>query len=182
MTVPIDRANPSRPDGVRGIAPKVCKVCRVKPVAKMVDQLIADGETDDSVASLIQKMRLTRKDQINPGIVAWHRLGGAWCEAGKKTPNATPGAQPKDLATLVRDKVEKAVASGRLQPTLQHGLIAQSMLDKRAERMADRQLALTVAGLLAGRGAPPQVIIEGLVREVEPLLLEAPDVDDLSLD
>jgi hypothetical protein len=56
------------------------------------------------------------------------------------------------------------------------------MLDKRAERMADRQLALTVAGLLAGRGAPPQVIIEGLVREVEPLLLEAPDVDDLSLD
>lgn len=181
MTVPIDRSQP-RPPGVPGHVPKVCKVCRVKPVAKMVDQLIADGETDDSVASLVLKMRLTRKDQMSPGIVAWHRLGGVWCEAGKKAINSTPGPQSRDLATLVRDKVEKGVASGRLKPTLQHGLIAQSMLDKRAERMADRQLALTVAGILAGKGAPPQVIIEGLAREVEPLLLAAPDVDDLDLD
>lgn len=181
MTVPIDRSQP-RPPGTRGHIPKVCKVCRVLPVAKMVDQLIADGEVDDSIAALVLKMRLTRKDQMSPGIVAWHRLGGPWCEAGKKNPNATPGTQaPKDLAALVRDKVERAVASGKLKPTIQHGLIAQQLIDKRAERMADRQLALTVAGLLAGRAAPPQVIIEGLARESEPFLIEAPDVDDLGI-
>jgi hypothetical protein len=65
---------------------------------------------------------------------------------------------PKDLATMVRDKTLKAVTEGRLKPTLQHGLMAQSMLDKRAERAADRQLAIRLAAMLAGQAPPPGII------------------------
>jgi hypothetical protein len=65
-----------------------------------------------------------------------------------------------DLAELVRDKTLADVKSGRLKPTLQHGLLAQSMIDKREERAADRQLAIKLAAMLGGMAPPPGVILD----------------------
>lgn len=70
-----------------------------------------------------------------------------------------------DLATVVRDKTLAKVRKGQLSPTLQHGLMAQAMLDKRAERAADRQLAIRLAAMLGG-GTPPARIISGATRPV----------------
>lgn len=64
-----------------------------------------------------------------------------------------------DLAELVRDKTLADVKSGKLKPTLQHGLLAQSMIDKREERAADRQLAIKLAAMLGGSAPPPGVIL-----------------------
>jgi hypothetical protein len=65
-----------------------------------------------------------------------------------------------DLAELVRDKTLADVKSGKLKPTLQHGLMAQQMIDKREERAADRQLAIRLARMLGGRVPPEAVIID----------------------
>jgi len=65
-----------------------------------------------------------------------------------------------DLAELVRDKTLADVKAGKLKPTLQHGLMAQQMLDKREERAADRQLAIRLARMLGGRLPPDGVIID----------------------
>lgn len=87
-------------------------------------------------------------------------------------PNVRSGGD-KDLATVVRDKTLTAVREGRLKPTLQHGLMAQSMLDKRAERAADRQLAIKLAAMLAGGLPPPSVI-----KVVGPQEADADEADE----
>jgi hypothetical protein len=78
-----------------------------------------------------------------------------------------------DLATLVRDKTLKEVESGKLKPSLQHGLMAQQMIDKRNERAADRQLAIRIAAMLGGMAVPVSHIID-----VSPPELEAGEDDD----
>lgn len=191
MTVPIDRANPvERPPGTRGNVPTRCKVCKRPDLARLVALAISDGDSDVEIADSLLRMRLARKGDLTPGVIAWHRQGGVWCEQAKaENKGGAEGARSKgDLATLVRDKTVTMMERGKLTPTLQHGLMAQALIDKRAERMADRQLALTVAGILAGTVAPTSVIVfDGTARDVtgETLLLledgetESPDVDDL---
>jgi hypothetical protein len=80
-----------------------------------------------------------------------------------------------DLAELVRDKTLAEVRSGRLKPTLQHGLMAQSMLDKREARAADRQLAIRIAAMLGGL-VPPAGVILNVTPEQR--LLEVKGRDD----
>ena len=80
-----------------------------------------------------------------------------------------------DLAELVRDKTLAEVKSGKLKPTLQHGLMAQSMLDKREARAADRQLAIRIAAMLGGGLPGPGVILNVTPQE---RLLEAQRDDD----
>ncbi len=55
-----------------------------------------------------------------------------------------------DLAGLVRDYVHSAVEQGLMTPTLAEGLRAQEMIDRRQEKGADREIALTLAGILGG--------------------------------
>jgi len=55
-----------------------------------------------------------------------------------------------DLAGLVRDYVHSAVEEGLMTPTLAEGLRAQEMIDRRQEKGADREIALTLAGILGG--------------------------------
>jgi hypothetical protein len=78
-----------------------------------------------------------------------------------------------DFATLVQKRASALLAAGELRVTASHGLQAQALLDRRAEKAADRDLALNLARLLSGAIImPPSQIIEGRAVEV-PLL--APD-------
>lgn len=75
-----------------------------------------------------------------------------------------------DLAELVRDDVRRRVEDGELRPTVQQGLAAQAMLDRREERAQDRELALGLARLLSGSStAAPARVIDGDARAVERL-------------
>jgi hypothetical protein len=78
-----------------------------------------------------------------------------------------------DLASLVRDQVMSMVGSGELMPTLAEGLRAQEMIDRRVEKSADRDLSITLAGILGG--GP---IIEMIEMHAE----EITDGKDASLD
>jgi hypothetical protein len=58
--------------------------------------------------------------------------------------------------------------AGQLRVTAQHGLTAQALLDRRAEKAADRDLALNMARLLSGAvSMAPLSVIE--TRNVTPL-------------
>lgn len=75
-----------------------------------------------------------------------------------------------DFALAIRNEANRLLADGTLKVTAQHGLQAQALLDRRAERAADRNLLLQMAGLLSGTidpsGPPPDLIV-GEWREVE---------------
>jgi len=66
-----------------------------------------------------------------------------------------------DLAKLVSNYVYKMVENGDVIPTLSEGLRAQEMMDRRKEKNADRELAISMAGILGGG-----FIVEGTAMEV----------------
>jgi hypothetical protein len=86
-----------------------------------------------------------------------------------------PGIENTDFALLIRSEANRLLAAGKLNVTAAHGLKAQELLDRRAEKRMDRALMVELAGLLSGArtltGPPSDLIIEGEWKEVEPLAL-----------
>jgi len=85
----------------------------------------------------------------------------------------TPAGTSDDVAVLVQKRVVEKLQAGEARVTVQHGLQAQQLIDKRAERAKDRELAVTLARLLHSGAPPPEAIrarhvdaIEGEVVEV----------------
>ncbi len=76
-------------------------------------------------------------------------------------------AKTGDLAQLVRDNVFARVEEGELEPSLAEGLRAQEMLDRRADKQGDRDMMLTLAGLLSGATPPVALLNDGLTIEGE---------------
>jgi hypothetical protein len=67
--------------------------------------------------------------------------------------------QPKqDVATLVQAEVVKKLNDGTARVTVQHGLQAQQLIDRRLERQKDRELAVTLARLLHSPSPPPRLV------------------------
>lgn len=76
----------------------------------------------------------------------------------------------EDFAAAVRAEAQKLLAEGKLSVRTEHGLSAQALIDRRAEKQADRRLMLEMASLLAGTRSlqgPPEDLIEGEWREVD---------------
>jgi hypothetical protein len=77
-----------------------------------------------------------------------------------------------DFATMVQKRATELLQSGDLRVTAQHGLTAQALIDRRAEKAADRDLALNMARLLSGSMTmAPITVIDS--RAVEVLELDA---------
>ena len=146
-------------------APKPrCRICRNTAALPVVDAWLAKGHTAPFVHEKLVEFGI---ENITLAIVQSHARHyiAPVDEAAKK---------PEDLALLVRNRVVEAVKEGRLEPTVAHGLQAQALLDRRAEKTSDRQIALEMARLLSGASVigllePPDdlVIIEGIAEEVE---------------
>jgi hypothetical protein len=71
----------------------------------------------------------------------------------------------EDVATLVQAQVIEKLKDGSARVTVQHGLQAQQLLDRRAERAKDRELAITLARLLHSPLPPTDLIMERTVIE-----------------
>jgi hypothetical protein len=84
-------------------------------------------------------------------------------------------ADADDLAAVVVRKTRTLLAAGKMTPTLRDGLTAQQLLDRRAEKAADRRFMLNLAMAMAGGGVetpqkllpPGEDAIEGGFSEVE---------------
>ena len=93
-----------------------------------------------------------------------HRMGK---DLRVPKPSEAPDVIPEDadaalddLAATVVSKSLRALAAGKLAPTLKDGLQAQTILDRRAEKAADRRFMLNLAQAMAGGGyAPPQKLL-----------------------
>jgi hypothetical protein len=77
-------------------------------------------------------------------------------------------ADSDDLAAVVVRKTLRQMAAGKLAPTLRDGLTAQQLLDRRAEKAADRGFMLNLAMALAGGGRE-------MPRTLLPATIEDPD-------
>jgi hypothetical protein len=80
------------------------------------------------------------------------------------------GMNPTDFAEAVRAEAARLLADGDLKIRAEHGLSAQALIDRRAEKQADRQMMVEMARLLSGSGPmiePPDDIIAGEWREVD---------------
>lgn len=80
------------------------------------------------------------------------------------TAEAIAATTDDDVAVLVQRQVVQKLKDGEARVTVQHGLQAQQLLDRRAERAKDRELAITLARLLHTGSPPPEAIT---VRQIE---------------
>ena len=71
-----------------------------------------------------------------------------------------------DVAVLVQRDIVQKLKDGEARVTVQHGLQAQMLIDRRSERAKDRELSVTLARLLH-TAAPPSELVE-----TRPLLIE----------
>lgn len=103
------------------------------------------------------RRHLTRCLNNNPGTAALVERG-----AGHPVSN-------DDFAAAVRAEAQRLLGEGKLSVRTEHGLSAQALIDRRAEKQADRALMIEMAGLLAGvrrMDGPPEDLIEGEWEEV----------------
>jgi hypothetical protein len=67
-----------------------------------------------------------------------------------------------DFAVAVQRRAQELLQAGEMRVTASHGLQAQALLDRRAEKQADRYFQFNLARLLSGAiSLPPLEIIEG---------------------
>jgi hypothetical protein len=156
-----------------------CVLCR-HPLVEQINRQIKEGGDHGGIARAMRWMAQAELDVPHRNTFSTHKrehLSTAFererldakrrLEAQQKTLKAKAG----DLAALVRDNVYARVEEGELEPTLGEGLRAQEMLDRRAQAGADRDLMVTLAGLLSGATSPVALLgdgntIEGEFREV----------------
>ena len=91
-------------------------------------------------------------------------------------PSEAPDSIPEDaeadlddLAAVVVKKTQRLLAAGKVSPTLRDGLQAQQLLDRRAEKAADRRFMLNLAVAMAGGAisAPQKYLPEPVEDAIE---------------
>ena len=130
-----------------------CHVCR-SPLVETVNKKMRDGVPDQKISEWLGEnaqyiSRITLGKHKREHLTEPHeRLRQQAVKVMQKQQKTIKGSG--DLAGLVRDYVHSAVEEGLMTPTLAEGLRAQEMIDRRQEKGADREIALTLAGILGG--------------------------------
>lgn len=142
----------------------LCQTCADVTRKSVTDAMLAKGLSGAFIAhELTVKMGM----KTTPDMVNNHKRHYV-------VPIADADAiKAKDLAILVRDRTYDAIVAGRLEPNVRDGITAQGLLDRREEKVDDRNTALALARLLSGRGDPSSqlapdnvVVIDGSYEEV----------------
>lgn len=155
----------------RDLAPVLtgCHVCR-SPLVETINKKMREGVPDLKISEWLKEnaqyvSRITLGKHKREHLTEPHeRLRQNAINVMKKQAKTIKATG--DLAGLVRDYVHSAVEEGLMTPTLAEGLRAQEMIDRRQEKGADRDIALTLAGILGG-GATYAVLEAKEVKEIE---------------
>jgi hypothetical protein len=146
-----------------------CHVCR-SPLVETINKKMREGVPDLKISEWLKEnaqyvSRITLGKHKREHLTEPHeRLRQNAINVMKKQAKTIKATG--DLAGLVRDYVHSAVEEGLMTPTLAEGLRAQEMIDRRQEKGADRDIALTLAGILGG-GATYAVLEAKEVKEIE---------------
>jgi hypothetical protein len=130
---------------------------------------------DDDLPITPKPVKVGHRPRTNPSAAAaakrQYRNDRTAMERGEDIVVANPATAPSsipvnemadtdDLAAVVVRKTNRLLAAGKVVPTLRDGLQAQQLLDRRAEKAADRSFMLNLALALAGGGrATPQALL-----------------------
>jgi len=149
-----------------------CPVCKPENKAQ-VHTLLASGMSYTQIEVEMRAAgRPIKHETISRHVRAC--LGGQRPEFDEATMQAVSDigrdavtAAQLDFATLVQRKATALLADGDLRVTATHGLQAQALLDRRAEKAADRDLTLNMARLLSGAiMMTPTTVIESRAVEI----------------
>ena len=144
-----------------------CAACR-SPFVDQINQKMSNGLADTKVAAWLKEQgayisRITLGQHKRSHLTTEYQAAKAEVIKKFKQNQKTLKASG-DLAALVRDQVMAMVDAGELMPTLAEGLRAQEMIDRRVEKSADRELSVTLAGILGG--GPIVQVIEMEAEEI----------------
>jgi hypothetical protein len=136
------------------------------PRARLVNELMTAGYA----ARRIMALAHAQGYRVSEKAISQHRR---LCFVDETDSQAQ--ARDEDLAVLVRDEVRRGILSGQVELKASDGIKAQGLLDRRAEKSAERSFMLNLAQLLSGGGRPaPPEIVETTVIDVTPSPLLAP--------
>lgn len=149
-----------------------CSVCK-SPYKNQYHALRASGMRLEDIAEQSKKLGRSIK-RTTFGAHFRICLNGATPEVlAQEIADASKGELSQvemDFAILVQKRATDLLRSGDLRVTASHGLAAQALLDRRAEKQADRELALNMARLLSGSMTmPPITVIDSRAIEVDQL-------------
>lgn len=141
-----------------------CAVC-AHPMVDVINRKMTEGISDQKVSDWLK----AESSYISRITLGNHRRQHMTVEHVKARQELTKNIQSAikvettngDLARLVSTYVYKMVENGDVIPTLSEGLRAQEMMDRRKEKNADRELAISMAGILGGG-----YLVEGTAMEV----------------
>ena len=87
-------------------------------------------------------------------------------------------ARGNDVAAAIQQRALQALADGELRVTAQHGLKAEEMIDKRAERAQDRELTVFLARMMTQAIPPPALMLPDDAIEAEYTEVELSEAAD----
>jgi hypothetical protein len=130
--------------------------------APVVNALLAAGRTPYAIEQEMRSIgRPTKHETVKRHLTRC--LGG---NPGNVIPDPDQMTN-RDFAGLVRDAAVKALQNGSLKINATHGLQAQALIDRRAEKAADRGLSIRLAELMGAGTPPPEVIVSDDFRVIE---------------
>jgi hypothetical protein len=130
-----------------------CAACR-SPFAEQINQKMSNGQPDTKVSAWLKENN-AYISRITLGMHKRSHLTNEYQSAKAEVIKKFKKNQDRlkasgDLAALVRDQVISLVEAGELMPSLSEGLRAQEMIDRRVETSANRELAISIAGIIGG--------------------------------
>lgn len=143
-----------------------CSICN-SGKRGIIDPLLAAGRS----AYAIEKVMRETKTPVKSETVLKHLDG---CLNGRRPSSElltdTLVRRQHDFAAAVKDAAMEKLEAGELRITTRDGLAAQGLLDKRAEKQADRDLMVNLARLMTGRPPPEVIVGEYAVLDDDPVL------------
>lgn len=150
-----------------------CHVCR-SPLVDMIGKRMREGMPDTKISKWLESeghyiSRVTLGNHKRNHLTSdFEKAKSDAIKVMKKRRDTLKPTAGIDLASIVRDYTFSAVEAGELVPTLSEGLRAQEIIDRRSEKSSDRDLAMTLAGILGGSSASYQVIeAKNVTEEIE---------------
>jgi len=157
-----------------------CRSCR-SPLSAEINARLLSGESPEKVSAWLGRLGI--RFRLSHTALRRHQRDhlAAPPSTGPVETRTTGDLSRADLAKLTRDIAFAKVEAGELDPTLSEGLRAQEMLDRRAEKATDRDMMLTLAGLLSGATTPVSLTAGAVAGYLEDPALRTEREADIAL-
>lgn len=153
---------------------RACLPCKNEKVAKYLKERMALGASLRTIsAELAQSHRLETfgyrkapgtmmlETHVNKHMVPLVPVLSTSDPVFAAAPKAPEFKKEMDIAALVQQQAYEQMQRGEMRISAAHALRAQEILDRRAERQADREMQVALARIVLSRRNPPQRLVGG---------------------